>query len=108
VIRTQATSTIITEINAYMGNFSNANSDWYVGVTSDVEGRLFGYHNVSKQNGAWIYRYASNSDEAREIEAAYHTANHGGIVRAGVVVFVGSIDAGSINSWRHALSGRQL
>jgi hypothetical protein len=74
VTRTQVASTIISEINAYMGKFGTANSGWYVGITSDVEERLFGYHQVSKQNGTWIYRYASDSAEAREIEAAYHTA----------------------------------
>lgn len=74
MIQTQVASTIIAEINAHMRKFTAANNGWYVGITSDVEERQFGYHQVSKQNGVWIYRYASNSEEAREIEAAYHAA----------------------------------
>ena len=41
--------------------------DCYVGITSDVDSRLFGDHNVSKENG-WIYRYTSSDSVAREIE----------------------------------------
>ena len=40
----------------------------YAGITSDVESRLFGDHNVSKENGHWIYRPASSNSVAREIE----------------------------------------
>lgn len=71
---TQVSNTIITEIDAYMLKSGIVNGGWYVGITSDVENRLFGYHKVSKQNGTWIYRYASNSNQARDIEAAYHAA----------------------------------
>jgi len=42
--------------------------DCYVGITSDVDSRLFGDHNVSKEKGHWIYRPTSSDNEAREIE----------------------------------------
>jgi predicted GIY-YIG superfamily endonuclease len=41
---------IYQEILAYMGASNLAN--WYVGITNDVEDRLFGYHNVHRTNGA--------------------------------------------------------
>lgn len=47
---------------------------WYVGVTSDVEQRLFGDHNVSKQNGLWIWRQCASASAARTLEDAYHKA----------------------------------
>jgi len=43
-------------------------STCYVGITSDIEKRLFSDHNVSKENGHWIYRNASSHIVARRIE----------------------------------------
>ena len=43
-------------------------SECYVGITSDVDDRLFGDHNVPKENGHWIYRTAISDTVAREIE----------------------------------------
>ena len=37
-------------------------------VTYNVENRLFGDHNVSKESGHWIYRSASSDSMAREIK----------------------------------------
>ncbi len=51
-----------------------SNNRWYVGITSDVQERLFGHHHVSRENGWWIYRRCLNATEARELEAAYHRA----------------------------------
>ncbi len=48
--------------------------DCYVGITSDVDSRLFGDHNVSRKNG-WIYRYTSSDSVAREVEQ--HFLNKG-------------------------------
>lgn len=42
--------------------------DCYVGITSDVDSRLFSDHNVSKENGHWIYQSAFSDNAAREIE----------------------------------------
>ena len=50
-------------------HFKNINYNvCYVGITSDVNGRLFGDHNISRENNHWIYRTASSSSIAREIE----------------------------------------
>lgn len=69
-----ASSTIIAEIDAHMQKSGIPNSGWYVGITSDIEERLFGYHRVPKQNHWFIYHHAINNTEARAIEAAYHRA----------------------------------
>jgi hypothetical protein len=46
-------------------------SDFYVGITSDVDQRLFQQHNVDKDNMWWIYSTAENSAIAREVEKHY-------------------------------------
>ena len=53
-------------------------SGCYVGITSDVDSRLFGDHNVSKENGYWIYRLASHHTVAREIEQYFLDAGMDG------------------------------
>lgn len=45
--------------------------EFYCGITDDVERRLFKEHNVSKDDGTWIYGPADSVDEAREIEKHY-------------------------------------
>ena len=72
---------IINDINAYMKQGTASNASWYVGITGDIEQRLFGYHKVNR-NGRWIWCQATNHHEARAIEMAYHDAgckgSHGG------------------------------
>jgi hypothetical protein len=70
----QDTNLIIAEIDAHMKASGVPNSGWNVGITSDVEGRLFGAHRVNRQNAWWIYRQARSSEHARAIESAYHRA----------------------------------
>lgn len=65
---------IIGEINAHMKQSGLANHNWYVGITSDVNERLFGSHNVPRKNHWYIYRRANSDTEARNIESAYHKA----------------------------------
>ena len=68
------TNPIIAEIDAFMLRSGVRNPGWYVGITSDVEARLFGNHKVHRQNDTWIYRPCASEREARAIEAAYHRA----------------------------------
>ena len=70
----QNSSSIIAEIDAHMQKSGIPNSSWYVGVTSNIEERLFGFHQVPRKDHWYIYRRAINGDEARAIEAAYHRA----------------------------------
>jgi hypothetical protein len=66
------TLSLSSEIDAYMKKSGVPYNRWYVGITSDVEGRLFGYHKLTRPYGWWIYRGCLNAAEARDLEAAYH------------------------------------
>jgi len=70
----QATLSLSSEIDTYMRESGIPNSRWYVGVTSDIEERLFGYHNVVRNGGKWAHGRCLSSAEARDLEAAYHRA----------------------------------
>jgi hypothetical protein len=70
----QAAQTIINDIDKHMASSGIKNPGWYVGITSDIEGRLFGFHRAPRQNHLYIYRQALNTRDARSIEAAYHKA----------------------------------
>jgi hypothetical protein len=73
-VQAQSSGAIIVEIDAHMKKSGILNKDWYVGITSDINERLFGFHQVPRENHWFIYRRALNSSEARSIEAAYHRA----------------------------------
>jgi hypothetical protein len=62
---------IIDDIMNYILENDPNDDDWYVGITKDIEERLFSFHNVKKDGGAWIYRKASSSKIAREIESHF-------------------------------------
>ena len=70
----QATLSLCSEIDAYMNKSGVPKNRWYVGITSDIEERLFGYHSLTRPYGWWIYRECLNAAEARALEAAYHRA----------------------------------
>ncbi len=46
-------------------------SDFYIGITNDVERRLFQEHNVNKDTMWWIYSTAYSKAVAQEIEEHY-------------------------------------
>ena len=43
-------------------------SAWYVGISKDAKDRLFNDHSVREKKDNWIYRSASSSQTAREVE----------------------------------------
>ncbi len=43
-------------------------SDYYVGITKDVQQRLFGEHNVPRKGYCYIFRKTYSEDVARQIE----------------------------------------
>lgn len=57
---------IIAEITSYLqtSNYTG----FYIGITNDVERRLFEEHKVSKQNGCWIYGKADSKSIAQDVE----------------------------------------
>lgn len=66
---TQTSTEIVADITAYIGKSgSQYYSEWYAGIASDIEQRLFGDHNVPRQGAWWIYRKANSDDEARQAE----------------------------------------
>jgi hypothetical protein len=60
---------IVVAINEHLQKSSAKNySDFYIGITNDIERRLFGEHNVPKE-GYWrIHREAINEEHARAVE----------------------------------------
>ena len=42
-------------------------SNYYVGITNDIERRLFGEHNV-REDGLWLSYEAINKEEAQQVE----------------------------------------
>jgi hypothetical protein len=63
---TKSKEGIINDIIYYFKGIVYQSS--YIGITSDINKRLFIDHNVSKKSGHWIYRNARSNDIAREVE----------------------------------------
>ena len=74
---------IVSEIDAYMRQSGVRNVGWYVGITGDVDRRMFGFHQVNRTNGAWIYRRCPSESVARALEAEYHKAGCKGCTGGG-------------------------
>lgn len=45
--------------------------DFYIGITDNIDERLFGYHKVNKQSDWWIYCIGDSEDIARKVEKYY-------------------------------------
>lgn len=43
-------------------------SDFYVGISKNAQKRLFDEHHVDKDNSWWIFRTATTSKDARDVE----------------------------------------
>jgi len=71
---TETMNTIAGEIEAHMNRSGIAKNRWYVGITSDVEKRLFGDHSVPRKDHWYISRPCATASDARTIEAAFHKA----------------------------------
>ena len=60
---------IITDIRSYFGfTVFSGYSNYYVGITNDINRRLFDEHNVSEQKDYWIYRTADSKSVAQKVE----------------------------------------
>ena len=63
---------IINGIDAYRRKHNrNHASKLYVGITNDVDRRLFGFHKVPRENYWWIYCPADDVNTARQVEKYY-------------------------------------
>ena len=72
----QTKQEIINDITQYF--MGTTYSGCYVGITSDVESRLFRDHRVSREHGRWIYRTANSHTVAREVEKHFLNAGMDG------------------------------
>ena len=62
---------IISDIDAHIEDCGGAYSSWYVGITEDAERRVFQEHGVVKGKDTYIWRKASSSVVARDVEAHF-------------------------------------
>ena len=58
-------------MHTHMKKEGSPPKNWYVGITSDIENRLFGDHNVPKKDHWRIHRKAFTSNDARAVEKAF-------------------------------------
>jgi hypothetical protein len=60
---------IVNFIVDFIKGFGDEFEEWYVGITGDIEERLFGFHQVNREEiNDYIFFYASTEDDAREAE----------------------------------------
>lgn len=69
---TKTKEQIIADIDAHLQKSDKKYySDFYIGITNDIERRLFTEHNVSRTDAWWIFREATNKTTAQEVEEYY-------------------------------------
>jgi hypothetical protein len=61
-------ATAIADIKAHREKRGGKYSQWYVGITSNPQKRLFGDHGVKEKGDVWIFRQCINSNVARAVE----------------------------------------
>lgn len=67
-MQAQDAQTIVNEIAAHIQKQGGALPSWYVGITENIEQRVFGDHSVPKENHWRAHRKALSSDVARAAE----------------------------------------
>lgn len=65
---TELENLISIEITDYIKLKGGKPSAWYIGITEDIERRLFQEHNVDKDIGPFQVNGADSSESARRIE----------------------------------------
>ena len=91
-LQTYTASQIVADINSHIvKSGSKSYTEWYCGITSDIEQRMFTDHNVQKQGAWWIHRRGATDDEARNAEITMHdkgcAGSHGGGDESSVFVY---------------------
>lgn len=64
----KAKQEIKSDIKDHVVKCGKGSYGWYVGIAADPRARLFNDHAVNEKNDAWIFREATTSTIAREIE----------------------------------------
>jgi hypothetical protein len=69
---TKTAKQIIQDIDAHLAKSrTNYYSNFYIGITDNIEERLFSFHKVPKKGHWYIYRQAPNDAQARVVERYY-------------------------------------
>ena len=55
------------QLQDFMEEHGGTPQEWFAGIASNPEKKLFNHHRVDRKNGAWIYRLAASPDAAREV-----------------------------------------
>ena len=63
-------NTVIKRMQTYMSKFEGDYSDWYVGITKDLDEGLFQLHKV-EENGIWISFGADTDEVAKKVESYF-------------------------------------
>lgn len=61
---------IVNDFLTYMNKNNKSANAWYVGITSNIQERLFNEHKVNK-NGVWIYQNDISEQTARNVESYF-------------------------------------
>jgi len=67
-IMSGAEEEVINAIRRHMDRFGSNPNTWYVGIAENIRKKLFEDHQVSEQNGKWIYRALESNADAMEIK----------------------------------------
>ena len=68
---TKTAQDVYNEIIAYVRQEGGTYNTWYAGITTDINKRLHGDHNVPKEGGSsWIWRRTTSAAAARNVEKA--------------------------------------
>jgi len=60
-------SEIIDKISEHLKTRGGAPGEWFIGISQNVETRLFVNHRVDKENDKWIFIPTNSGQEAKEI-----------------------------------------
>ena len=60
-------SEIVLHLRSFINEHACASHQWYVGLASDAEEKLFQHHKVNRQANSWIYRMADSPEAARSV-----------------------------------------
>ncbi len=63
-------NTVIKRMQTYMSKFEGDYSDWYVGITKNLDEGLFQLHKV-EENSIWISFGADTDEVAKKVESFF-------------------------------------
>jgi hypothetical protein len=62
---------MINEIKKHMDKSGYPYHQWYVGIAKDARDALFNRHGVRERGDWWIFRKATTTQQARDIESYF-------------------------------------